>query len=167
MTDSITFLPATELAKLVRDKKIGCRELLDLYVARGKKYNPALNAIIAERITDARSVAAEQDAELARGVRRGPLHGVPITIKDSFDFPGLPSTWGLPEFRNNIPDRPADVVEKLVNAGANIFGKTNVPENLADWQTFNASTALPIIRGISNGFPAHRRAAARRRLRPD
>jgi amidase len=138
MTDSIAFHSATELAQLVRDKKVGCRELLDLYVARVEKYNPSLNAIIAERVTEARRLASEQDAELARGIRRGPLHGVPMTVKDSFDFPGLSTTWGVPEFRNNIPDRPADVVEKLVQAGANVFGKTNVPENLADWQTFNA-----------------------------
>ncbi len=137
MSDNIAFLSATELAKLVREKKISCLELLDLYVGRVERYNPSLNAIIAEKISEARSIAFQQDAELARGQRRGPLHGLPITIKDSFDVPGLPTTWGVPEFRNNIPERPADVVAKLEQAGAIVFGKTNIPENLADWQTFN------------------------------
>jgi amidase len=72
-----------------------------------------------------------------RWTDRGPLRGAPITIKDWFYVPGLPTTRGLPESRNNIPERSAIAVAKLEQAGAVIFGKTNISENLADWPTFN------------------------------
>jgi amidase len=97
-----------------------------------------LNAIIWQDRDGARERAAILDTEVAQGVFRGPLHGVPITVKEAFDFAGSPSTWGNPELAQNYPAQNSDVVQRYLDAGANLFGKTNVPLNLADWQSFNA-----------------------------
>src|SRR6185437_1166483 len=78
------------------------------------------------------------DAALARGDNWGPLHGVPITVKESYDVAGMPTTWGVPELKTNIPTRNALAVDRLLGAGAVLFGKTNVPLLLSDWQSFNA-----------------------------
>ncbi|MCG6953906.1 MAG: amidase [Betaproteobacteria bacterium] len=134
----LAFYSATKLARMIRAKKIGCVELLDHYVARMRRYNPALNAIIATRLPAARRTAIKADAALRRrSATLGRLHGVPMTIKESFDVVGMPTTWGLPELRKHRAKRNAVVVQRLLDAGANLFGKTNVPVHLADWQTFN------------------------------
>jgi amidase len=132
------FLPAHRLAALIRQKKIGCVELLKLYLKRVEAHNPKLNAIVVLDIERATKRARAADRALARGERPGPLHGVPMTIKESFDVAGLPTTWGRPELKDNTPARDALAVERLARAGAVLFGKTNVPTLLADWQTFNA-----------------------------
>ena len=77
------------------------------------------------------------DEALARGEDWGPLHGLPMTIKESFNFAGSPTTFGVPAMQDNIAETNALLVDRLQGAGANIFGKTNVPINLADWQSFN------------------------------
>lgn len=137
MTD-IAFLPAKRLAALVRSKKIGCAELLEHFLARVARHNPKLNAIIATRVPAARKAAREADAALRRrGAKPGPLHGVPMTVKESFDVAGLPTTWGLAGFAKHRAKTHALVVERLLAAGANLFGKSNVPVMLADWQSFN------------------------------
>ena len=136
MTDP-ALLPATRLASLVRRRKIGCLELLDHFLTRVERFNPALNAIIATDIPRARRRAREADRALDRGERWGPLHGVPMTVKDSFHVAGLPTTWGVPSQRNNIARADALPVKRLRGAGAVIFGKTNVPIWLADAQSFN------------------------------
>ena len=87
-----------------------------------------------ERALDA---ARLSDESLARGNRLGSLHGVPMTIKEAFDVSGLPTTWGVPAQRNNIVRDDATAVEQLKAAGAHFLGKTNVPLNLADWQSYN------------------------------
>src|SRR6185312_15405521 len=103
----------------IRAKRIGCRELLELYLGRIERYNPALNAVIVTDIPGARQRADAADAALARGESWGPLHGVPMTVKESFNVAGLPTTWGIPELKDSV-------------------GKTNVPLMLADWQSYNA-----------------------------
>jgi len=134
----IAFSSASKLARMIRAKKIGCVELLDHHVARMRRHNPKLNAIIATRLPAARRAAVKADAMLrGRGAKPGPLHGVPMTIKESFDIVGMPTTWGLTELKNHRAKKHALVVERLLGAGANLFGKTNVPVNLADWQSFN------------------------------
>jgi amidase len=145
MDDNLAFAPAITLAALVRDRKIGSLELLDMYLARIERLNPALNAVVALRADEARACARRRDDAVARGNEDlGPLHGVPMTIKESFDLPGLPTTWGIPDFADNLPERPALAARRLDAAGAVIFGKTNVPVGLADWQTFNP------IYGVTN-----------------
>jgi len=136
--NDIAFLPAKRLAGLIRRGKLGCLELLEHTLARVERYNPALNAIIATDIPGARRRARAADKARAKGELWGPLHGVPMTVKDSFDVKGLPTTWGVPEFKDNIAQSNALAVDRWLAAGAVIFGKTNVPIWLADAQSFNA-----------------------------
>src|SRR6266851_9625802 len=128
---------ATALAASLRDRKIGCRELLEHYLTRVERYNRSLNAIIVTDLERARRRANEADAALARGDSWGLLHGLPMTVKESFDVVGMPTTWGFTEFRENFPPANALAVDRLLAAGAVIFGKTNVPVGLADWQSYN------------------------------
>src|SRR5512136_938222 len=138
MAVPLAFQSAKALAARIRRGKLGSRELLDLFLARIEKYNPKLNAVIATDLKAARTRARAADEALAKGEMWGPLHGVPMTIKESFDAVRMPTTWGLPELKDNYPKRDALAVERFRNAGAVLFGKTNVPTMLADWQTFNA-----------------------------
>ena len=135
---AMPFRSARQLAAAIRRKQIGCLELLDLYLARVEKYDGTLNAIVVRDVERARTRARAADRALARRQPWGPLHGLPITVKESFDVVGLPTTWGVPAYRNHVATRDAVVVERLLGAGAVLFGKTNVPLYLADWQTFNA-----------------------------
>ena len=132
------FRSAKELAADIRRKKIGCLELLDLYLSRVDKHNPALNAIIVTDVEGARKRARAADRALARKQVWGPLHGVPMTIKECFNVVGMPSTWGIPALKDNVPPRNAVVVDRLLGAGAVLFGKTNVPMFLADYQSYNS-----------------------------
>src|SRR5262249_43903091 len=113
-------------------------ELLDLYLERVAKHNPSLNAIIATDIDGARKRARAADRALARKQAWGPLHGVPMTIKESYDVVGMPTTRGIPELKDNLPPRNALSVDRLLDAGVVLFGKTNVPIHLADYQSYNA-----------------------------
>jgi amidase len=132
------FLPAHRLAALIRARKIGCLELLELYLERVARFNSKLNAICVLDAQRARRRARSADRALAKGELWGPLHGVPMTIKESFDVAGLPTTWGREELKDNLPAQDALAVQRFAAAGAVLFGKTNVPTLLADWQTFNA-----------------------------
>ncbi|UCE55786.1 MAG: amidase [Desulfobacterales bacterium] len=134
---TIPFRSAKQLASLIRRKKVGCLELLDLYLQRIERYNSEINAVIFMDVEAARKRAKAADQALAKGEVWGPLHGLPMSVKDSFDVVGMPTTWGLPQYKNNYPEKNAIVVERFLNAGAVIFAKTNVPLYLADWQTFN------------------------------
>src|SRR6266571_3701253 len=96
------FASATRLAGEIRDRRVGCLELLDFFLARAEQYNPVLNAIVAWQVETARERARAADAALARGEVWGPLHGVPMTVKESFTVAGLPSTWGSPPWRDNL-----------------------------------------------------------------
>ena len=135
--DERAFASATRLAGEIRDRRVGCLELLDHYLARAERYNPGLNAVVAWQVDQARQRARDADAALARGEVWGPLHGVPMTVKESFDIAGLPTTWGNPLWKDNIAAGNAIVVERLLAAGAVIYGKTNVPLLLMDSQSFN------------------------------
>jgi amidase len=133
----VPFRSAKELAAAIRRKKIGCLELLDLYLARVATYNPKLNAIIATDPAGARKRARAADRALAKGQSWGPLHGVPMTIKESYDVVGMPTTWGVPELKSNHPKQNALAVDRMLDAGVVLFGKTNVPLFLADYQSYN------------------------------
>lgn len=133
----LPFCSAKQLASLIRKKKIGCLELLNLYWKRIERYNHKINAIIFMNIEAARKRAKQADKALAKGEVWGPLHGVPMTIKESYDVLGMPTTWGVPQFRDNYPTKNAIAVDRFLKAGVVLFGKTNVPLYLADWQTFN------------------------------
>ena len=100
MSLALPFQTAKQLAAAIRKKKIGCLELLDLYLKRVEAYNPELNAIIATDIEGARKRARAADKAVKAGKKLGPLHGVPMTIKESFDVAGFPTTWGDPAFKD-------------------------------------------------------------------
>lgn len=133
----IPFRSAKQLATLIRQKKLGCLELLDHYLDRIDRYNAKLNAIIFMDVKAARKRAQDADRALKKGDVRGPLHGVPMTIKESYNVVGMPTTWGVPKFKKNYPEKNAITVDRLLKAGVVLFGKTNVPYALADWQSFN------------------------------
>src|SRR6516165_3034438 len=135
--DNRAFASATELSEEIRERRIGCVELLDFYLARAERHNPALNAIVVWQVDQARERARAADAALARGECWGPLHGIPMTVKESFNIAGLPTTFGNPLWKENIADGNAFLIERLLQAGAIIFGKTNVPYMLADAQSYN------------------------------
>ena len=132
------FRTAKELAADIRRKKIGCLELLDLYLERVEQHNPALNAIVVMDVEGARKRARAADRALSRKQVWGPLHGVPMTIKESYDVVGMPTTRGVPELKDNLPPRNALAVDRFLAAGVVLFGKTNVPIHLADYQSYNA-----------------------------
>ncbi len=134
----LAFLSATEIAARIRDKRLGCEEVLRHYLDRVDRYNGGLNALI----VDIRETAIEQaraaDRAVAAGDALGPLHGVPMTIKESYNLAGTPTTWGHPDWKDNIAREDAESIKRLKRAGAIIFGKTNVPLMLADFQSYNA-----------------------------
>ena len=138
ITPGLAFEAAVALAARIRARELTSVELLEHYLERVAKHNPALNAVILLREDEARRQARAADEALQRGEACGPLHGVPMTIKESIDWAGTPSTRGHPGYRDNRPPRDAVMVERLKRAGAVIFGKTNVPFMLQDWQSFNA-----------------------------
>src|SRR5215469_2814268 len=135
--DEYAFASASRLAGEIRDRRIGCVEMLDFFVARAERHNPGLNAVVAWQVKPARQRAHAADAALARGELWGPLHGIPMTVKESFNFAGLPTTWGNPDWKNNMPPDNSVVVERLLAAGAIIYAKTNVPYMLMDSQSYN------------------------------
>lgn len=129
---------ALEQARLLRARKIGARELLDLAWGQVEKLNTSLNAVIVSDIVRARKAAAASDRRLKAGEPKGVFDGVPMTIKESFDWTGTPTSWGDPRFAGNVAKSDAVALTRLTDQGAVIFGKTNVPLMLADWQSFNA-----------------------------
>ncbi len=144
--DELVFLPAHELARRIRRKQVSSLELLDAYLARIARLGGPINAVVVLDVERARDRAKAADAALARGESWGLLHGVPMTVKESFNVAGLPTTFGFEAMRGNVASTDALVVQRLMGAGAVIFGKTNVPVSLADWQSFNpvyGTTANP------------------------
>jgi amidase len=128
---------ATHAADMVRRKEISSRELTDLLLARIDAVDPAINAVVELRAEAALREASAADEASADGVL-GPLHGVPMTIKESFNVAGLHTTWGNPAFKDYVADADAAVVRRLQRSGAIIVGKTNVHFMLADYgQTAN------------------------------
>lgn len=131
MTDTL-FQSATEIAALLRCGQLSAYELAELVLERLDVVNPGVNAVVETDREAGLRAAAEADRVLARGERLGPLHGVPMTIKESFQVAGMRSTWGDPAFADHVADRDAVVVRRLGAAGAVLFGTTNVATMLAD-----------------------------------
>jgi amidase len=127
----------TKLVAALRRREIGSRELLDHYVERVERLDPAVNAVVTLDVERARKEAAAADEAIARGELRGPLHGLPMTVKDSLETAGLRTTSGSPDLADHVPERDADAVARLRAAGAVVFGKTNLPTYTMDWQSYN------------------------------
>jgi amidase len=134
----IALAPAGEILKALRQRTISCGDLLDHLLARVARHNPSLNAVVAIDSEGARARARAADDALARGESWGPLHGLPLTVKDSLETVGLPTTSGAPKLRNHLAERNAVAVQRIVDAGAIVFGKTNLPLYADDVQTYNA-----------------------------
>jgi amidase len=132
----ILFGSATEAAGLVARGEVSSRELTEAMLARIEEVNGAVNAVV-----ELREAALDEAAAANGGLadrERHPLHGVPITVKESFDVAGLHTTWGNPEFKDYVAKRDATIVSRLKAAGAIVVGKTNVHTMLADFaQTSN------------------------------
>ena len=131
------FGSATLLVRALRQRKVSSLELLNAYLARIDKVNPVINAIIVQDRRAARAQARKADEEAARGIWRGPLHGLPMTVKEAFDLKGHPTTMGYPSMTDNLAKVDALLVQRLKAAGAIVFGKSNVPLNNGDIQTYN------------------------------
>jgi amidase len=127
VTDELCFASATWLAEAIRTRAISAVEVVDACLARIELVNPSLNAVV--RLTDdPREHARQADRELARGILRGPLHGVPFTLKDSLDTAGVVTTAGSVGWRERVPAGDATVAARLKAAGGILLGKTNTPE---------------------------------------
>jgi len=127
-SDDPLFMSATRLAELIREKKLSVTEVVKLHIARIEAVNPKINAVVALCFERALVEAATADAAIARGAKVGPLHGVPMTIKDSFDTEGVVSSAGTMGRKDFIPAKDATVVARARAAGAILLGKTNTPE---------------------------------------
>jgi amidase len=134
----IAFEPATRLAARLRRREIASRELLEEYLERIERLGPGLNAVVTVDAERARAEAAAADQAAARGEILGPLHGLPVTVKDSIETASMRTTCGAPELSGHVPDRDATAVARLRAAGAIVFGKTNTPAWAAEAQTYNA-----------------------------
>ena len=129
-----TFLPAVALAAMTRRREIGCLELLDHYIARVERLDEPVNAVVCRDFGRARERARHLDQATDR---RAPLFGVPMTVKDAFDVAGLPTTRGHLAAKNHRARVSSLAIRRLEAAGVVIFGKTNVPVDNADWQSYN------------------------------
>jgi amidase len=130
------FASIAKLAKALRSKGISASELLDRTIARIEALDQRINAVVVRDFERAKDAAKVADAALARGEQR-PLLGIPVTLKEPFNVAGLPTTWGLQEFKDFIPTEDALAVSRLKQAGAIIVGKTNIPMGLRDFQSYN------------------------------
>ncbi len=134
---SLAFESAVELVGRLRRKEISSRELTELYLRRIEKYDGILNAVVVRDFDQAREAASRADERLAAGANAEPLAGLPITIKEAYNVEGQPTTWGIPELKDNLATAPAESVRRYREAGAHLMGKTNVPLNLGDFQSYN------------------------------
>jgi len=141
-----SYSTALETAASIAAKEVSSRELLEAALSRVERLDGPINAVVALDAERALMAADEADGAVARGDELGPLHGVPITIKDSFQTEGLTTTSGAPELAEFVPDKDADPVARYKAAGAIVYGKTNLPIWAGDLQSYNkvyGTTANP------------------------
>ena len=136
MTDLST-LSASAAMVMLSAGELSSHELLDALADRIDRLDPGVNAVVATDYERAHEQAAEADAARQRGESWGPLHGLPMTIKDSYETAGLVTTAGAPKLAHHVPVRDADAVAALKSAGAIVFGKTNLPLYASDFQSYN------------------------------
>jgi amidase len=127
-SEEIIWMSATKLAQKIRAKQISATEAVQAYIARQEKVNRRMNAVVMMCYDRALAEAKSADEALARGESKGPLHGVPMTIKDSLDTEGVISTGGTIGREEFVPKKDATVVARVRRAGAILLGKTNTPE---------------------------------------
>jgi len=145
----LAFLPLHQLAELIRTKQITSTELTKLFLARLKKYDPALLCVVSLTEELALKQAAEADKEIAAGKYRGPLHGMPWVAKDLIAYPGYKTTWGAGHFKDQTLDTKASVAERLDAAGCVLVAKTTLGALAMGDRWFGGMTRNPWR--ISNG----------------
>jgi fatty acid amide hydrolase len=128
--EALIRLPAGELAAAIARGEVSAAEAVDAHIARIEAVNPRLNAAVVKRYDEARAEARAADERSARGEPLGPLHGVPITIKESLDLAGTPSTYGVSSLAKKRAERDDPYVARMRAAGAIVLGKTNVAQLL-------------------------------------
>lgn len=126
-----------DLSRMIHDRSLSSRELLDHYLARIDKCDDEVNAVVTRDVERAESAAAGADEEIAAGRSSGALHGIPVTVKDALAVEGMRSTGGAVELAEHVPTADADVVAAVRAAGAIPYAKTNVPRWSGDLQTYN------------------------------
>jgi len=132
----LDYASIADLAAALQARKLSAIELLEVVIARIETLDSRINAMVVRDFERARIAAKEADAMLARGDTR-PLLGIPVSLKEPFNVEGLPTTWGMPKFRDFMPAADALVVTRLKQAGAVILGKTNIPIGLREFQSYN------------------------------
>jgi amidase len=135
--DSLICRSAVDLAEALRRRDVSAREVLAAHVEQIDRYNPAINAVVSLDIEGAERAAAEADRRCAAGEPLGPLHGLPISFKDTHATAGLRTTFGSPLHANWIPQHDDEIVRRIQAAGSVRVGKTNVPEFAAGSHSFN------------------------------
>ncbi len=134
----ICFMRAVDMAELIRQKKLSAREVMEAHLKQISRVNPLVNAVVTHVSEEQlMSQAAAADESLAKGKLLGPLHGMPVGVKDLHETAGIRTTYGSPLHRDFVPDFDCRVVQREKNAGAIVIGKTNVPEFGLGSQTFN------------------------------
>ena len=125
----LEILSTDKIVSNIIEKKISAEEVTDYYLQRIKKYNPVINAIVSLKDEEEiKAEAKEKDFTKNSDNKLKLLYGLPLAVKDLFDVKGIPTTYGIKEFKNNIPTKNSLIVDRLINHGAIIIGKTNVPE---------------------------------------
>ena len=131
-----SFKTAVELSAALAAKKVSAVELAEDAIGRIERHDAKINAICVRDFERGLAAARAADAELARGVKK-PLLGLPMTVKESYNVAGLPTTWGIPAQKDFTPTEDALPIARVKDAGGVILGKTNVPLGLGDWQSYN------------------------------
>ncbi|MCU4159481.1 amidase [Acidiphilium sp. AL] len=139
------FRSAGFVARQIKNGRLSCVDALEYFIRRVEAFDGRLNAVVVRDFERARRQARALDRNRASLDCLPPLYGVPMTVKESFDVAGLPTSWGVEAFRSNVAADDAVAVARLKRAGAVIFGKTNVPVMLMDWQSRN-----PVYGGTAN-----------------
>jgi amidase len=135
--DELLAAPISRIAGAIRNGEVSSEEITLAYLRRIEAINPMINAIVRVSAEHAVRAARQADAALASGLQPGPLHGVPMTLKDSIDTAGVVTTWGTLGRSEFVPDRDATVAARLKAAGAVLLGKTNTPEFTLSFETDN------------------------------
>ena len=157
-----SYKTARELARALEAKKVSALELAQDAIARIERHDAKINAVCVRDFERALEAARAADAAIAKG-EAGPLTGIPMTVKESFNVAGLPTTWGFPQQKGFVAREDALIVARAKSAGAVILGKTNVPVGLADWQSYNeiyGTTSNPYDTGRTPGGSSGGSAAA-------
>ena len=135
--DALHYQPAHELLRQLENGALTSEQLAQALLARIRDQNPAINAVVTLDENRVLEQAREADRQRANNQELGPLHGLPLTLKDTWEVAGMTCTAGAPALKNHRPERHADVVRRLEDAGAIILGKTNIPIYATDLQSYN------------------------------